>query len=162
MIREYLEARKKAFGPNLPNDFMLAHGREYAFNAESFAGPRAERKQCYANATHLALYNNDLTYVEGYVSIHGVPIEHAWCVDADGVVVDPTIEDVGQVLAYFGVPFKTEYVKRAIIMNDVYGLLDWYYARKTCGALYRLGLDEGQDWLLDQPVKKTRKRRTTV
>jgi len=161
-MKEHFEMRKKAFGPNLQNDFMLAHGVEYAFNAGSFAGPRAERNQCYANATHLALYNKDLTYVEGYVAIHGVPIEHAWCVDADGVVVDPTIEDVGQVVGYFGVPFKTAYLKRAIIMNDVYGLLDWYYARKTSGALYRLGLDEGQAWLLDQPVKKTRKRRTAA
>ena len=106
------------------------------------------------------MWNKDLTYVEGFVAIHGVPIEHAWCVDANGVVVDPTIENVNQVVAYYGVPFKTEYLKRAILVNDVYGLLDWYYARKTAAALYRLGLEDGQAWLLDQPVKKkTRKRR---
>ena len=33
-MRNHFAARQMAFGPNPHNDFMLAHGVEYTFNAE--------------------------------------------------------------------------------------------------------------------------------
>ena len=161
-MRKHFEARLEAFGPNLPNDFMLKYGRDYSFGPKTFTGPRYEAKACFMNATHLALADRSLTYVEGFVAIHGVPLAHAWCADADGNVVDPTIIDVGQVVGYYGVPLNTEYVRRAVKLNKMYGVLDYFYAGKTAPKLYELGLEEGQRWLLDQKRAIKRKPRKVV
>ena len=87
VIREYFESREKAFGPNVLTHFMLTEGRQYPIGPDTFKGHRGAPKECYANAAHLAMWNNSLTYCEGMVQTI-VPIDHAWCVDADGFVVD--------------------------------------------------------------------------
>jgi hypothetical protein len=152
-IREYFEAREKAFGENIFTRFMLTAGREYPFTPGSFAGARGTPKECYSNAAHLAIWNSRLTYVEGLV--HTImPIEHAWCIDEDGTVVDPTLDltgRVGEIHAYWGVPFRTDYLKRALRANGVYGLLDIFYSGKSAPKLFELGLEAGQQWLMDQP-----------
>ena len=156
-LRQHLEMRLQAFGPNLPNDFLLKYGRDYPVGPDTYKGPRGEQHACFMNATHLAVNDRRLTYVEGYVAICGVPIEHAWCIDADGVVVDPTIVDTGQVNGYYGAPLLTEYVKKACKTNGVYGVLDYFYAGKTAPKLYELGLEAGQAWLLERRARRTRK-----
>ena len=166
-MRRELEMRKAVWGSNIVLDFMLEHGREYAFSAKSYEGPRGEPKQCYANATHLALRNRSLTYVEGKVFIFGIGIDHAWCVDADGNVVDPTLAIDGgtefgkldRINGYFGVPLKADYVRKATLWNRVYGLLDLWAAPVTAPKLYELGLEAGQQWVLDQKKKPVRKRK---
>jgi len=35
-------------------------------------------KQCYKNAAQMSIYCENVKYVEGEISYHGVPIEHAW------------------------------------------------------------------------------------
>jgi len=157
-MREHFEMRRKAFGANVFNDFMLQYGREYAVGPNTYAGPRGEPKNCFSNATWLAAKQTNLTYVEGVMSVHGVPLSHAWCVDADGVVVDPTVVDNGQVLGYYGVPFLTEYVRRAVVLNNYYSLLDYVCAPKTVPKLFELGLEAGQHWLLEQPLKRRRRK----
>ncbi len=163
-MRTYFEQCQKAFGKNLYNDFMLANGQEYNVGPNTFKGPRNEPHMCFSNAFWRVLADHSLTYVEGKIAIHGVPIDHAWCVGADGVVVDPTIKDVGQVLGYFGVPFLTDYVKRAVIENEMYGVLDYFYASKTAPKLFELGLVEGQKWLLEKSPtrRKAAKRKAGV
>jgi hypothetical protein len=158
--RQHLEDRLKAFGPNLPNDFLLKYGRDYPVNAKTYTGHKMEQGQCFMNATHLALADNRLTYVEGYITCHGVPIQHAWVVGRDGVVIDPTIpeNDDGRIAGYYGVPFKTDYVQKACKANGVYGLLDYFYAGKTAPKLFELGLEEGQAWLLARPARRTRRK----
>jgi len=160
-IRKFFENCQKAFGKNAYNDFMLTHGHAYNFGPHTFKGPRQEANNCYGNALHTAM-DKGLTYVEGKVLVHGVPIDHAWCVDADGFVVDPTIVYKGQVTEYFGVPFLTKYAARAVARNGIYGLLDIVFADQTAPKLYELGLEAGQKWLLDQPfkVKRAKQRRT--
>lgn len=155
-IREHMELCRQAFGKNAYYEFMMAHGRDYRFNKKSFKGKRGEPKNCYGNSTMLAAMNPDLTYVEGKVTIHGVPLDHAWCVNEKGRVVDPTIINKGQVGEYFGVPFKTRYVKRAVMINKYFGLLDYFSATKTVPKLFELGLEAGQAWLLDQYPRKKR------
>jgi hypothetical protein len=148
---------RKAFGPNIYSDFLLAHGVAYMPGPDTFAAPRQEQHNCFGNALHLALDDPSLTYVEGKVSVHGVPLDHAWCVDADGNVIDPTATGKG-IVEYFGVPLSTEYVKRAVLFNGVYGVLDYFYAGKTAPKLFELGLQAGQQWLLDQVKPKRRSR----
>ena len=66
-------------------------------------------KMCYENAYKLAdrLYDldKDIKYVEGYINMHGLPIDHAFN-SVDGKYVDCTIE-----LALGKDPRKDSYVK---------------------------------------------------
>jgi hypothetical protein len=160
--RRELVVRSLMWKGHLPTEFLLAHGRDYRIGPDSFKLPRGEIGQCFMNATHLAIERPELTYVEGKVACHGIGIDHAWCVDAGGVVHDPTIRDGddGHISDYFGVPFKTAYLCKAIVWNRYYGLLDWFVAGKTAPKLYELGLETGQQWVLDRkaPPRKPRKR----
>ncbi|WP_125734700.1 hypothetical protein [Amycolatopsis sp. WAC 04197] len=71
---------------------------------------RGPERMCYANAASYA-ESHDLTYVEGYALTYvGFVCAHAWCVDADGRVHDPTWrDDVG--VAYLGIPFSAGYAR---------------------------------------------------
>jgi hypothetical protein len=156
--RQLLEMQLKAFGERPFVRFMLNHGRDYPVGPETYAGPRGTPQSCYMNATHLAintqLDDNALTYVEGSISVCGIPIDHAWCINADGIVIDPTLKPDKEVRDYFGVPFQTDYVRKAILRNKVYGLLDIMTARKTLPKLIELGLEDGQRWLIGGKRKR--------
>jgi hypothetical protein len=158
--REHFEVRRRAFGKNLPNDFLLRYGRDYTITAHTYLGPRDEAQACFANATHRAVHDERLTYVEGYVFVFGVPLQHAWLADANDFVIDPTItdNDDGRIAGYFGVPFITGYVCKAVTVNKSYGVLDYFHASKTAPKLYELGLDAGQQWLLKSKMRKVRQR----
>jgi len=166
-IRREMEMMKAAWGSRPMIEFMLQHGRDYRIGPDTFAGPRGEPKRCYMNASQLAfeaeLYGRDLTYVEGKVLTCGITIDHAWCIDADGTVIDPTLEedrtDFAAVVGYYGVPFKTPYLRKATLANGHYGLLDIMSAPKTLPQLIELGLEAGQQWLLDQKKPLRRKRK---
>lgn len=159
--RQLLEMRLKAFGEHPFVRFMLNHGRDYVVGSKTYAGPRGAPQSCYMNATNLAistqLDDSPLIYVEGSISVCGVPIDHAWCINADGIVIDPTLKPDKEVTDYFGVPFQTDYVRKAILRNKVYGLLDIMQARKTLPKLIELGLEDGQRWLIGGKRRKAAK-----
>lgn len=119
-----------------PARFVLENGIPYTVNEKTFEGPRAPMRECYKNAALDAINHKDRTYVEGYVSVHGVPIEHAWTVDASGQVYDSTIHANDAVAGYFGVPFSQEYLFKALLKNKVYGLLGME-SRKTLEPLLK-------------------------
>lgn len=81
---------------------------------------------CFANSYHMAI-RHGVTYVEGYaVTQWGRAHLHAWCIDGGGTVFDRTWDDA---LAYFGIPFRTSFLKKTIwerrLAGDLYyGLLD--------------------------------------
>jgi hypothetical protein len=54
----------------------------------------------------------DLTYVEGVAWTFQGLIEHSWVVDQNQRIVDPTWGDKENHHSYFGVPFKTAYVRK--------------------------------------------------
>jgi hypothetical protein len=163
-MRRELAMRAVMFGgSNKLTEFMLKYGRDYPVGPNTYAGPRGEMKQCFMNATHLAHENPELTYVEGYVATHGIPIDHAWCVGPDGFVVDPTMAPdadgkLDRVSDYFGVAFHTPYLRKATVANKVYGLLGWG-SQKTLVPLVEMGLEAGQLWLMDQKKLPRKKRR---
>lgn len=49
-------------------------------------------------------------------------VHHAWAVDGDGGVYDPTLKGT----EFFGIPFKPEYVKKTMrrILPDGFSILD--------------------------------------
>lgn len=87
---------------------------------------QGEMRQCYANALHLSLERGWL-YCEGWAqSLMG--LEHAWCIDDDGNVVDPTWDDtVGG--AYIGVPMAASFALQLAYENDRYGVFTNDYRR---------------------------------
>lgn len=93
--------------------------------------PRGVRKgcdrDCFRNALHLALSRPSLQYVEGFAcAFGGIVTEHAWCVDKDGVVVDPTWREP-DLATYYGVVMDLADVGPIVSRNRVYGVLvnDW-------------------------------------
>lgn len=90
-----------------------------------------EVKHCFANAYRLAKRSNGkLRYCEGIA--HGIiPTHHAWCVDAEGKVVDPTWRTRPDDehahnpddMAYYGVSFDIDFVIENLLKNGHYGLL---------------------------------------
>jgi len=61
-------------------------------------------KECYCNSMRAAA-ENGWVYVEG-IALGVIPVQHAWCVRPDGVLIETTWEDPGT--EYFGVPFSME------------------------------------------------------
>lgn len=102
---------------------FLKYGR-YFGGKNAYSGPLEPLKHCFRNAALLALGDEDLTYVEGYGTLKtnggGVPLEHAWCVDARGRIYDPTWE---QCAPCFGVSFKRDFLRKTLMRTEFYGLL---------------------------------------
>ncbi len=94
-------------------EFILKHGRAFEWRPLPRGVRRGAMRHCWENAYRLAVRKPDLfTYVEGYAintSLALGPVEHAWCIDGKGLVVDPTWEEGAD---YFGVPFRAEYLTR--------------------------------------------------
>lgn len=95
---------------------------------------RGREKYCYKNAALLAMDEENYTYVEGYAVISKelpVPLEHAWVVDNNGLVVEVTWEKPGS--EYFGIPFNSCYLVEQLFKNRVYGLLNYANSLKLSG-----------------------------
>lgn len=122
-IPAYLDmiANKMHGGRPSVEGFILHHGKGYPMDSDSFIGGKMHR--CYENTTKAVMLDDSLTYVEGYVSVHGVPVHHAWAVDAEGKVRDYTIESGKGIKGYFGVPLKTDYIISAQLRRGRYGVL---------------------------------------
>jgi hypothetical protein len=85
---------------------------------------KGEPQQCFRNcALHVIEGRDDLVYVEGY-ALSIIPIHHAWLVDAEGNVYDPTWRAPGH--EYIGVPFNREFLCEMLVESGLYGLLDNY------------------------------------
>lgn len=128
-VQEYLTVIRDAFG-NMTrpddweyrgvDDFVLRHGRSFEPSKKYDTIERGEMKQCYENASKLAMSSDAFTYVEGYANVM-IPVPHAWCVDDKDVVIDPTWEDSTK-CQYFGVPFTDIYLRRRMLQTEVWGV----------------------------------------
>lgn len=114
------------------DSYMLEHGRGFATDADSYMGGTPH--ECFKNSTLAVMARDDFTYVEGYVDVHGVPIHHAWAVNTDGIVRDPTIRDGKGIRGYFGVPIKRDYMMRAVLEAKVYGVLTHNQTRRLAAT----------------------------
>lgn len=117
--------------------FVLAHGKQMKPEPLPFASlfPRGVMKQCFMNAANLVLGERlnapvkKLIYCEGY-ALSVIPTMHAWCLaefDGRWVVVDTTWETPGP--EYFGIAFKTDFLRKSLLAQKHYGLIDSYKAK---------------------------------
>jgi hypothetical protein len=118
----------KEFRYRSHEEFFLKHGRLYhprKFPAK-FRLLKGPPKACLYNAILLALCHPELDYVEGY-ALHADarlnhPIEHAWCVDAKGNVIDPTWhEEVAR--EYFGLALDKWAMNEQHKKGEPFGLM---------------------------------------
>ena len=122
-LLQYMDAIKEIAPISLPG---LIRDKGQLFRAAKL--PKSVRKmasgECFRNSFHLMLENPGLIYVEGYGNSI-IPTLHAWCIDVNGNVVDATWEGPEQ-CAYYGIPFRREFVIEETIKLKVYGLLSDY------------------------------------
>lgn len=85
------------------HELLLERGRFFLPAERPDSVSRLKQKACFENAFLLASQSSELVYVEGLAVWSGLYLHHAWCVDARGVVVDPTWPEAGS--AYLGLPF---------------------------------------------------------
>lgn len=111
-------------GYNTIESFLLKEGRIFKPQPLPSKYRKMPKKNCFGNAFNLVMDNSDLIYVEGYADCKiGIPVQHAWAVDQEGNVIDPTWDDG---LEYFGVPFDRKYIISVILDNNYYGVIDNY------------------------------------
>ena len=109
-------------------EFIVKFGRTYTprpFPAK-YRKWEGEPQACLYNAADLALAFPDLEYAEGF-ALHAdpridYPVEHAWCVDPDGNVIDPTWHvKVGR--EYFGLAMDKDILREQHQRNFPFGLI---------------------------------------
>lgn len=137
-IKAHLEMISGAYGgpsPGLkttPEKLLLEHGQAFATTPHTYDGKRGTPHHCYENSAKIAMQGtharlsdgkDGLTYVEGYMTVSGVPLKHAWLVNKRGEVIDPTIVGHPDVKGYFGVPFKTSYVEHTAMTTKYWGII---------------------------------------
>jgi hypothetical protein len=116
---DYIKMIHNAFAPPVYR-LLTEHGQPWYIGEQTFAGPRSEPGACYRNAYLAVQSNPTLTYVEGLCHMGIIPIEHAWCIDRDGRVVEPTLPEAS---GYYGIPFQWNYVQATALKTKFYGVL---------------------------------------
>ena len=127
-LEEYAEKTRKEFpmykGPYITlEEFVLKNGQEYT-KRKKVVTESGNKKECFKNAYDLA-QEKGLTYVEGYATTETETLLelslHAWCIDSQGTVYDPTWAEADE---YFGVAFDMDYVTQTIYHSKHYGVID--------------------------------------
>ncbi len=104
----------------LLHELVLAEGRFMGTRSPlSEEYPRGRKRECFKNAYELTA-RNLLGYCEGF-AMGVIPVLHAWVVDRDGNVIDPTWADGAE---YFGIEFKRDDVIRVALKTEYYGMMD--------------------------------------
>ena len=111
-------------------EFVLKHGRLFQPQPfpEKYLQQLGRKKECLYNALLLAS-SSDLNYAEGFVmpateTLSPTPMimPHAWCVDAVGNVVDPTLYDM-MGAEYCGLLFQKEPLLQLLCEGKPFGFL---------------------------------------
>lgn len=128
-------------GARSPAQTVVERGRLMPHRPRPADVSQGAARDCYRNALLLAQRRDDLVYCEGWAA-GMIPVEHAWCVDGDGAVVDPTWDDdTGHV--YFGVGLDVDVVTPYLIDQGFYGVFAnaWQRPRRAAEVVARALID---------------------
>ena len=135
-IKNYLEVtasfsqkhQNKDWSYSCISDFILKNGKAYTADMDwivrtDFTFAKGKTKECFTNTFNFveSIGEENFKYVEGYAYSIAIPMLHAWAVDENGWVFDPTWKD-GK--AYFGVEFPLDYVRKIILQRKRWGVFD--------------------------------------
>ena len=83
-LQKHIRQRSSDLKYNGQEHFVYEHGIEYRPMERPWDVEKGVNKECFRNATILALRDPSLTYVEGFALSVVLPTLHAWCVTKDG------------------------------------------------------------------------------
>lgn len=110
-LQKTVDMHRSMERPNWPyscsEEFVLKHGRAYVGRELPKGYKKGIPKHCFYNSFKLVKRRKKLRYVEGYAFFKGIPILHAWVVEAGSFDV---IELTHSFDSYFGVCFETDYL----------------------------------------------------
>lgn len=130
-VNDVLKRRREGYHYICVEDFVLQNGE--AFTPDKLKRPYkyGKLKECYGNAAKLALLYDNLTYVEGFGYRNILPVMHAWCVDENGLVVDPTwrwgrkgTQWESMEGELFGVRIPKDILTEKLLRTRTYGVID--------------------------------------
>jgi hypothetical protein len=110
MLRQEISQWTRLGHHSLLQRYLLARATEHVSQPLPKKYARGQKRECYRNAIKLAKrYPKVLRYAEGYGFSNGTPIliHHAWAVDAENRVVDPTWDEPA-LSFYFGRVFTLD------------------------------------------------------
>ena len=105
---------------------LRKHGRFFReFSPLSTSYPKMAPNSCYENSAKFTWSNcPQFTYVQGflYIPVIRALVGHAWCVDENNKILDPTLEPRENEI-YFGIRLPLAALANLQLRNETY---DWY------------------------------------
>ena len=90
----FLKNMKAPDGYYNRGELLEKYGWGFIVGPRTFEGPRGRQHACFENSAKMVFDDPKLVYVEGYATVMGVPIEHAWVIKKSDAtrVIDPTMK----------------------------------------------------------------------
>lgn len=122
MLVQQSESWARLGHPDMLTRFITRNGK--AYTPAKRIGRKKKAGQCFMNAAHFVFSHEGATYVEGYVISKTLPfpIHHAWVTMNGTDAVDNTLD--AEKYEYFGVPINKDTLRKELVRNKVYGILD--------------------------------------
>lgn len=167
-VRKLMPIQHRIGNYSCPTEFILKHGREFRYSKLPKYISRGQMRECFKNAAEWVLLQDHpepLFYCEGYAS-GIIPVHHAWICNARGEVLERTWKPKHQLTFYFGIPFKTKFLRERILETECWMSLidDWQngWPLLSLPADQWLETDVLSVQLNQQPQKKPCKSKSTV
>jgi hypothetical protein len=127
-VKKYMEQMVEIMRPHSNNGFKYINIPHFVLELGRPMGDmkpfpknltKGKKKECFRNAMLLAIEKN-WTYCEGY-ALAVIPTHHAWVLDDDGDVIDPTWDEG---VDYYGVEIPMSYALPKVFGRGYYGIID--------------------------------------